>query len=154
GGILMMNRFEMADLIPYSILPWFFIYMLLHIIMVGSAFAGLGAICNDSKDAQAIQFPAMLPLILPMFMVMPVIQNPLGGLATWASLFPPFTPMLMLIRQATQVTIPVWQLVVGLVGVVLFTILSVWIGGRLFRANIIIHGRRPRFGVLLRQVFR
>ncbi|MFA5218181.1 MAG: ABC transporter permease, partial [Bacteroidales bacterium] len=30
GGILMMNRFEMADLIPYSILPWFFVYMLLH----------------------------------------------------------------------------------------------------------------------------
>ncbi|MFO7615668.1 MAG: ABC transporter permease [Bacteroidales bacterium] len=154
GGILMVNQFDLGEIIPYSVLPWFFVYMFLNIIMVGSIFAGLGSMCNDSKDAQAIQFPAMLPLILPMFLLMPVIQNPLGGLATWASLFPPFTPMLMLVRQAMQVTIPIWQPIAGLAGVVLFTIFSVWVGGRLFRSNIILHGRRPKLGVLVRQVLK
>jgi ABC-2 type transport system permease protein len=154
GAIFTLNRLGMNSIIPYQVLPWFFIYMLLNIIMVGSIMAALGSTCNDSKDAQAIQFPAMLPLIIPMFLIMPVIQNPLGSFATAVSLFPLFTPMLMLVRQATQVTIPIWQLVAGLAGVSLFTILSVWAGARIFRSGIIMHGKRPRMGALLRQVIK
>jgi ABC-2 type transport system permease protein len=154
GGILTINYLDLGEVIPYSVIPWFFVYMFLNIIMVGSLFAGLGSTCNDSKDAQAIQFPAMLPLIIPMFILFPVIQDPLGKLAVWTSLFPPFTPMLMLVRQATGVTLPAWQPIAGLAGVVIFTILSVWAGGRIFRSCIIMHGKRPKIGTLLRQVVR
>ena len=122
--------------------------------MVGCAFAALGSTCNDSKDAQAIQFPAMLPIIIPMFVMMPIIQNPLGSFATTMSLIPPFTPMLMLVRQATQVTIPLWQPIAGLAGVLIFTLLSVWAGGRIFRSCIIMHGKRPKLGTMLRQMLR
>lgn len=154
GAILTMNYLDMGEIIPYSVLPWFFIYMLLNIIMVGCVMAALGSTCNDSKDAQAIQFPAMLPLIIPMFVMMPVIQNPLGSFATTMSLIPPFTPMLMLVRQATQVTIPVWQPIAGLAGVVLFTLISIWTGGRIFRSCIIMHGKRPKIGILMRQMLK
>ena len=51
---------------------------------------------------------------------MPVLRSPTGSMAAWLSLFPPFTPMLMIVRQATPVTIPAWQPYVGLAGVVLF----------------------------------
>jgi ABC-2 type transport system permease protein len=107
-------------------------------IMVGSIMAALGATCNDSKDAQAMQFPAMLPIIIPLFLMMPIILNPMGKMAIGFSLFPLWTPMLMLLRQSTSVTIPLWQPVVGLIGVALFTILCVWAGARLFRATIIL----------------
>jgi ABC-type Na+ efflux pump permease subunit len=154
GAIFTMRNLDLGQIIPYHVLPWFFIYLLLNIIMVGCVMAALGSTCNDSKDAQAIQFPAMLPLIIPMFVMMPVIQNPMGSFATTMSLIPPFTPMLMLVRQATQVTIPMWQPIVGLAGVLLFTVLSVWAGGRIFRSFIILHGKRPKFGMLIRQIFK
>jgi len=154
GAVLTLRYLDLGQIIPYDVLPWFFVYLLLNIIMVGCVMAALGSTCNDSKDAQAIQFPAMLPLIIPMFVMMPVIQNPMGNFATVMSLIPPFTPMLMLVRQATQVTIPIWQPVLGLVGVFLFTLLSVWAGGRIFRSFIILHGKRPRFGVLVKQLFK
>jgi ABC-type Na+ efflux pump permease subunit len=154
GAILTINYLDLGEIIPYSVLPWFFLYMLLNIIMVGCVMAALGSTCNDSKDAQAVQFPAMLPAIIPMFVMMPVIQNPLGSLATTLSLIPPFTPMLMLVRQATQVTIPIWQPIAGLAGVLIFTLLSIWAGGRIFRSCIIMHGKRPKFGTLLRQMLK
>lgn len=154
GAIFTINYLDMGHLIPYSVLPWFFAYMLLNIIMVGSVMAALGSLCNDSKDAQAFQFPAMIPIIIPMFVMMPVIQDPLGSFATTMSLIPPFTPMLMLVRQATQVTIPFWQPIVGLAGVLIFTLISVWAGGRIFRSSIIMHGKRPRFSVLLKQILK
>lgn len=154
GAVLTMNYMDVGELIPYSVLPWFFGYMLLNIIMVGTGMAALGSTCNDSKDAQAIQFPAMLPIIIPMFVMMPIIQNPLSNFATVMSLIPPFTPMLMLVRQATQVTIPLWQPIVGLAGVLVFTLISVWAGGRIFRSSIIMHGKRPKLGLLLRQILK
>lgn len=154
GAIISVRAMGMNEIIPYSVLPWFFAYMLLNIIMVGCTFAALGSTCNDSKDAQAIQFPAMFPLIIPMFVMMPIIQNPLGSFATTMSLIPPFTPMLMLVRQATQVTIPIWQPIAGLIGVLIFTLLSIWMGGRIFRSCIIMHGKRPKLGMLVKQLIK
>ena len=154
GAIFTLNRMEMTDLIPFDVLPWFFVYMFLNITMIGSIMASLGATCNDSKDAQAIQFPAMLPILIPLFFMMPIILDPLGKLATGMSLFPLWTPMLMLLRQSTSVTIPIWQLVVGLIGIVLFTALSVWAGARLFRSAIMLQGKRPKMGVLIRYIIK
>jgi len=142
------------SVIPYDILPWFFVYTVLFIIMVGTGMAALGATCNDNKDAQSIQFPAMLPVILPLFLIVPVIQDPSGPLATTLSLIPPFTPSIMMIRLATSVTIPVWQPVVGLVGVLLFTLFTVWVGARIFRTAILLQGQKPSVANLFKYAFR
>ena len=122
--------------------------------MVGSGMAALGATCNDNKDAQSIQFPAMLPVILPLFLIMPVIQNPSGTLATTLSFIPPFTPSIMMIRLATPVTVPLWQPIVGLVGVILFTIFTVWVGARIFRTAILIQGQKPSVANLFKYAFK
>ena len=154
GAVVTFDRMNMSELIPYDVLPWFFIYMVLNIIMIGSVMAAVGSTCNDSKDAQAIQFPLMLPIILPLFLIMPVILNPLGKLATGLSLFPLWTPMVMLLRQSTAVTIPLWQPLVGLAGVVIFTVFFVWAGARIFRSAIILQGKRPKLGTLIRYIAR
>jgi ABC-2 type transport system permease protein len=149
GAILTVHQMDMGDMIPYRILPWFFAFLILFVIMTGSVMAALGSACNDNKDAQNLQFPAMLPVILPLFILVPVMQNPTGNLSTWLSLFPPFTPTLMLVRLATPVTIPAWQPYAGLIVVVLFTILSVWIGGRIFRTGILLQGQKPTLANLI-----
>jgi ABC-2 type transport system permease protein len=145
---------DLSGIIPYDVLPWFFIYMILDVIMIGSIMAALGATCNDSKDAQAMQFPAMVPIFIPLLVMMPIILDPLGKMATGFSLFPLWTPMLMLLRQSTSVTIPVWQPVVGLVGVILFTLLCVWAGSRVFRSAIILQGKKPKFVTLIRYIIK
>ncbi|MBN1116436.1 MAG: ABC transporter permease [Bacteroidales bacterium] len=153
GGILVVNQLDYSSYVPFDLLPWFFVYMLLSVVMFGSIMAALGSACNDSKDAQALQFPAMLPIILPMFVMMPVLREPLGSFATGLSLFPPFTPMLMLVRQATPVSIPMWQPIVGLIGVVLFTILSIWLGSKIFRTMILIQGKKPNLINIIKTAF-
>ncbi len=156
GGIsLTLSQMdELPFTIPYDVLPWFFVYLIFAVIIYGTIMASLGSTCNDSKDAQNIQFPAMLPIMLPFFLMMPIIQNPMSGFATWTSLFPPFTPMLMLVRQATPVEIPMWQPIVGVIGMLLFTILAVWAGGRIFRSSIIMVGKRPKFGTMMKYIIK
>ena len=125
AGVGTLQYMGMESLIPMDVLPWFFIFTILNILMVGSGMAALGATCNDNKDAQSLTFPGILPAILPMFVMAPIIADPTGPLATTMSLLPPFTPMLMVLRLATSVTIPVWEPIVGLIGVIIFTIFTV-----------------------------
>lgn len=150
GGILAARRFGVAEYIPYAMLPWFFAYMLLAIAMLGSMLAALGAACNDPKEAQALTMPAMMPVMIPMFIAMPVLQQPHTTFATVMSLVPPFTPMLMLLRQSVPGGVPAWQPWVGLAGVVLCTLLSIWAGGRIFRIGILTQGSAPKLGSLVR----
>ena len=59
-------------------------------------------------------FLLVLPVMIPMLMLTPVMQQPNGALATAMSFIPPFTPMLMLMRQALPGGVPVVAAVAGL----------------------------------------
>ena len=78
-------------------------------ITQGALGAALGSACNDATEAQSMALPSMLPVMLPMFIMMPVLMNPESGFATGLSLFPLFTPLLMLLRQVTPTGIESWQ---------------------------------------------
>lgn len=154
AGVFTLNYIGMESLIPVDVLPWFFIFTVLFILMVGSGMAALGATCNDNKDAQSLTFPGILPAIIPMFVIAPVIADPTGPLATTMALIPPFTPTVMVMRMASSVTIPMWQPFVGLFGVILFTIFTVWIGARVFRTAILIQGQKPNLKTLYKYAFK
>jgi ABC-type Na+ efflux pump permease subunit len=150
GGILVFMNLDLSQYIPYDILPWFFVYMVAAIVMMGSSMAAIGAAVSDPKDAQSFVFLGLVPLMIPMFVMFPVIREPLSGFATGLSLVPPFTPLLMLIRQSSPTAIPVWQPWVGLAGLLVTTVLAVWTGGRIFRVGILLQGNPPRPGDLIR----
>ncbi len=154
GGVFFLGRIGLNDIIPYHVIPWFFAFLVLEIVMVGSWLAALGSTCNDPKDAQNLTFPAMFPVFFPMFVFMPVLMEPTSGFATWMSFFPPFTPMLMLIRKAAPAGIPAWQPWVGLVGVVLFTAFAIWVGGRIFRVGILMQGGAPKLSNMIKWTIR
>jgi ABC-2 type transport system permease protein len=154
GGILVCYYQGWTEYMPYHLLPWFFVYMVAAILTCGAMWMAVGAACNNVQEAQSLAFPVMLPVMIPMFILVPVIKEPLSGFATWLSLFPPFTPLLMLLRQSTPVGIPAWQPWVGLVGVAVFTVLCVWAGGRIFRVGLLMQGQPPRIGDLLRWAVR
>jgi ABC-2 type transport system permease protein len=128
--------------------------MVTAMVMLGSTMVGLGSACNDAKEAQSITPVAMLPIIVPMFVMVPIVQYPNSTFATWLSLLPPFTPMVMLLRQASQAGIPGWQPVVGVAGMLAYTALAVWAAGRIFRVAILMQGQPLKLGKVVRWALR
>jgi len=153
-AVFALGNLGLAGYLPYHILPWFFVYLVLNIFMLGAVFAAAGSLCTDAKDVQNMTLPAMLPSLIPMFIWLPVVQQPLSTFATATSLFPPFTPILMLLRQCTPETIPAWQPWVGLAGVIATATLCVWVGGRVFRLGMLWQGRPPKLAQLVRLAVR
>ncbi len=154
GGSYVATTMGYADSVPYHLFPWFFAFLILNIFMMGSIMAALGSASNNSKDAQSLQFPAMIPVLIPMFVMFPLLKDPLSNFSTVLSLSHHFTPMLMIVRQATPVSIPMWQPIVGIMGVLLFTLFTIWLGSRMFRACILMQGSPPKFSNLIRWAIR
>jgi ABC-2 type transport system permease protein len=154
AAVFATMQLGISQIVPMYIIPWFFVYLILAIFMLGSIFAALGSTASDVKDAQSMTFPAMIPVLIPMFILTPVLKEPLSDFSTWMSLVPIFTPMLMMVRMGTPQGIPMWQPWVGLVGVVLFTIFSVWASGRIFRVGILIQGSTPKLSKMIKWIFK
>lgn len=149
-----VRHFEVQRFIPVDVIPWFFAYMVLAIFMMGALLAALGSACNDAAEAQSVQFPAMLPILIPMFVMVPVIMNPDTGFSMGISLFPLFAPVLMILRMSAPGGVPLWQAWVGLVGVGLVAVLFVWLGGRIFRVGLLLQGTPPKMKNLLQWALR
>ena len=148
GTLFAVHYYGYGEYLPASLLMWFVFYLVLAIIMYGSLFSAIGASCSDMKEPQALMLPVMLPIIFPLMLVGLIIRNPDGLIARAVSLFPPTTPMMMLLRQALESNVQTWEKVVSAVGVILFTLLCIWVGGRIFRVGILMQGKAPSFAQL------
>ncbi|MGA2297491.1 MAG: ABC transporter permease, partial [FCB group bacterium] len=93
--------------LPY-ISPWLFVafifYFLSGYFLYATLFAAVGSAVDQESDAQQLQAPVSMMIVIPILFIGSVISNPDGVLSVVLSLFPFFSPMLMIVRlAATQV---------------------------------------------------
>lgn len=145
--------FELGNMIDPSTYAWFLLFLTLALFMFGSIFSAIGAACSEIKDAQSLMTPAMLIIMIPMFLFQIVIKSPTSVLSTALSLFPPTTPMIMMLRIALPPGPPVWQIILAVVLTGGFTVLCVGIAGKIFRIGILSQGQTPSYAKLIKWVF-
>ncbi len=155
GGVYWAARhYGFAEYIPAGLLVWFLVFQALAALMYGSLFIAIGAACTDMKETQNLLWPVMLLIVMPMFLMGSVLQEPNSAVATGISFFPFATPTLMIMRQSVPPGVPIWQPAVGVALVLATTLLCVWAAGRIFRVGILMQGKGARLGEMLRWVFR
>ncbi|MGO4882816.1 MAG: ABC transporter permease [Bryobacteraceae bacterium] len=155
GGTLALEGMGLSGMVPFSVFPWFYVYLIADVIFLCSFAAALGAGCSSPPDAQQLAILLLAPVMIPYFLITFVMQQPNGTISTALSLFPPFTPMLMLLRQAMPAGgVPAWQPWVGLVGVLAFTLVMVMAAARIFRVAILLQGKTPKMAELVRWAVR
>ena len=111
----------------------------------------IGAACNDIKDAQNLMLPMMLPLMLPM-MLLPVVQSPSSALSVGMSMFPPATPLVMLLRVALHPTAPTWQVALAAGLTLATTAICIWAAGRMFRVGLLMQGKSASLAQMVRWI--
>lgn len=154
GGTFVLYGMAITGLVPLSIYPWFYVYLLADLLFLCSLAAALGASCSSPQDAQNLALILLAPVMIPFFIFVAIIAHPNGVLSTTLSLFPPFTPMLMLLRQAMPQGVPEWQPWVGLAGTLVCSLALTWAAARIFRVAILMQGKTPKAADLLRWAVR
>jgi ABC-2 type transport system permease protein len=154
GGTLALQGMGMIGMVPFALLPWFYIYLVSDVVMLCAFAAALGSACDSPRDAQSLAIVLVAPVVIPYFLLMPVMLQPNGTIATVMSLIPPFAPMMMLLRQALPGGVPAWQPWVALGGIVAWTLMAVWTAARIFRVGILMQGKPPKIGEMVRWAIR
>lgn len=154
GAYVALSYAGQSDAFPTGLVWWFMLYQGLAVLMYGSMFIAVGAAVSDMKESQSLMMPVMIFVMAPIFLWANVLKAPTAPFAVAVSLFPPATPMLMLLRQAIPPGVPAWQPGLGIVGVIITTTIFVFAAGRIFRVGILMQGKGAKFGEMIRWAMR
>lgn len=154
GAALAAWRLDVLHLIPPVMVVWFVIFTVIASLMYGSLFVVAGAAATNIKEAQALVTPLMLIVVMPMFLVGPLLNEPHGVVGLVGTFFPTSAPIVTMMRLSIPPAIPWWQPVGAIVSSSLLTAVLVWLAGRVFRAGFLLTGRpasiKEIFGWLIR----
>ena len=125
----------------WLILPVFIIFFLGGYFIYSSMFAAIGSAINeDMGEGQQLMLPIVIIVLIAFYMLFPVLTNPNGSLAVFASMFPLFSPIIMPARLAFDP--PWWQIIVSIVIMLLTVWFFIWLTGRIYRVGILMYGKK------------
>lgn len=132
-----------------AIFFYFIIFFLLGYLIYVCFYAIAGAVCNSEKEAQQFAAPVIVILMIPWFLMMPIIMNPDSSLSVGLSLFPLFAPITMFAR--VLVSEPAgWQIALSILLSIGTIYVLLWITAKIFRVGILSYGKRPTIPELWR----
>lgn len=126
--------------LPPEILAWGIVFFLLGYAIYASLMAGLGALVPNVKEASQSVIMVIWPLLIPMFLIVVLIEQPGSPLAVGLSIFPLTAPIAMLTRLAAT-TVPWWQPVTAAVLMLATAVLVIRSVAGMFRAQALLSGQ-------------
>jgi ABC-2 type transport system permease protein len=153
GGMALAGLFALAmsDLVSVGLIALSVGYFIIAYFTVASMMAAIGSAVSDLRDAQSLMGPAVLVLMLPLILWMPISNNPDSLLAVITGFIPPMLPFVMILRIAgSSEAVPAWQIMLSLVIGGASVIAMLWICARIFRVGVLMQGKPPSPLELLR----
>jgi ABC-2 type transport system permease protein len=114
---------------------------------IGASMALLGTTLVDSQEAHQVGPLFFIPLLAPLWLIVPLAAQPNGPLALVLSFCPVTSVMTFAIRTNFMV-VPAWQAVLAAVLSLAGGVGLVWLTGRAFRLSMLRYGQRLRLGEL------
>jgi ABC-2 type transport system permease protein len=129
----------------------FLLLFVLGFFVFSTLYAAIGASFNSVQEAQQVASIAVFILVIPVFLMFRIINDPGSTFAVVCSLIPPFTPLLMTLRMALQMP-PLWQILLAYALTLGFIWCAVWLCARIYRVGILMYGKKPTFQELWKWV--
>ncbi len=139
------------------ILFCFLFYFMGGYLFYSSLFAAVGSAVNeDPQEAQSLMLPITMPVIFSFIVMSIAVNDPGGSLATWASIIPFSSPIVMMARIPFGVpgTVPWWQLGLSMLLLVLGFLFTVWLAGKIYRTGILLYGKKVTWKTMLKWAFK
>jgi ABC-2 type transport system permease protein len=150
-------RNTMAEANWFLIIGCFLFYFLFGYLFYAALFAAVGSTVNeDPQDAQSLMLPITMPIILSIIIMLNAVTNPSSSMATWASIIPFFSPVVMMGRIPFGVpgTVPYWQLILSMLLLVAGFLFTTWVSGKIYRTGILLYGKKATWKEMWKWAFK
>ena len=122
----------------------FILFFLGGFLLYSSIYAAIGAAVDNETDTQQFVIPVIMPLMLGVYVgFASVLSDPNGPIATFFSIFPLTSPIVMMMRIPFGV--PLWQITSALALLLLSFIGVVWVAAKIYRIGILMYGKKPTY---------
>lgn len=126
-------------------------FFVLGFLFYAGLFAAVGATVNSEQEAQQAQMPVVMLLATSVIFVQNVLLAPDGGLARVLSILPFSAPVVMPLRMTVS-AVPPLDIALGLLSVGVGAVASTWLASRIYRVGLLMYGKKPGVGEVLRWV--
>jgi ABC-2 type transport system permease protein len=148
---------ELSKVNWWLIVGCFIFYFLFGYLFYAALFAAVGSAVNeDTQDAQSLMFPITMPIILAIVIMINAITHPQSPLATWSSMIPFFSPIVMMARIPFGVpgTVPYWQLGLSMLLLIGGFLATTWLSAKMYRTGILLYGKKVTLKEMWKWAFR
>lgn len=151
GAAYMAARWQGFDIeVTCQLMVYFPVYYILGFLLFSSIMAGVGSVCNTTKEAQSLMMPLTLIFILPLIAWFKLVQSPDGILARVLSFVPPLTPMVMVLRLSADSGLWVVEIACSIIILFAAVLVMMWIAAKIFRTGILMYGKKPGLREIIR----
>jgi ABC-2 type transport system permease protein len=140
----------MFGLIDPLLLLYRMLFFLTAYLVYGAMMQTIGAAVNQVAEAQSLQGPVILLLVLPYILTMFIGQRPDAPFSVIMSFVPPVNAFGMMARLASTSPPPLWQVLLSLAASVVAACATVWFASKVFRVGLLMHGKPPSLGTLIK----
>ncbi len=142
-GLLGASAMAVAHIVANPVyLCSFVVYFFLGYLFYAALLVSIGSLCNSMHETQNLMMPILVPMMIPLFAMVPVGQDPNGLLARILSFIPPFTPFVMMNRAAGPPAL--WEYLATALLMVVAIALATRAAARIFRIGILMAGKPPK----------
>ena len=151
-GVMSLISFATLGLLDPMLIVFLLVFYLLAYLSVGAFMAAVGSAVNEMREAQGLMTPIMLVLMVPWLLWLPISREPNSAFAVVLSFVPPLSNFVMMLRLASATPPPIWQPFVAVAAGAAGGYASLWFAARVFRIGLLVYGKPPTLGTLIRWV--
>lgn len=130
--------------IETSLIVYFIVFFILGYILYSSLFAAIGSAADSETDTQQLMMPVTIPIMLAYFIMFHAWRSPDSTLSVISSLFPFFSPIVMITRIAIT-EVPFWQIGLAMLLMILTFIGTMWLSAKIYKVGILSYGGTASF---------
>lgn len=130
--------------IETSLIVYFIVFFILGYILYSSLFAAIGSAADSETDTQQLMMPVTIPIMLAYFIMFHAWRSPDSTLSVVSSLFPFFSPIVMITRIAIT-EVPFWQIGLAMLLMILTFIATMWLSAKIYKVGILSYGKTASF---------
>lgn len=135
--------------LPANFLVLAVVYFILGYLLFAVLSAGIGAISSSSREGQQLIAIFTLPLFIPIWFMSLLMLFPNNPIWVVLTIFPITAPVEVMVRLGVS-DIPAWQLAASIAVLGLSIIGALLLTSRVFRTYLLMYGKRPKFGEIIR----
>lgn len=151
-SLLGMRQFDMLYVVEAQDIGILIVFFVLAFVLIATLMAAIGSAVNEMREAQALLGPVMMLFMIPWFLWLPINQSPNAPWVVALSFIPPLSPFIVVLRLTGTEAVPLWQIAVAIAINAAAVIAFVWATAKIFRIGVLMYGKPPSLGTLIRWI--